>query len=841
MPTLPDIESIPRGGVQSAQGIAGYQPVDWRQSSMAGQEMGDAGRDLEQAADTIAQTNERQDALVAQSATNSLRQTTVGLQYDPDNGFANVKEGGTVGPQFVDAYRQKFNTATQGIRSQLTNPNQQRMFDQQAGIVGLQFKQALLEHQGQQTELFNRTTDNDTVTLALRSMAARPLDDLNFATGMAQINATLDAAGKRRGLSDATVQTLRDQSFDAAYNTRISSVLNGIPGVVQSNPYLAEKMFHQVQDQLGPQSQVVLAGQVQKGIQQVQQRDLAQSILAGRLPTTPDVLAPIVAGTQPMAAVVENMESGGNPNAVSPKGAQGAMQVMPATSTDPGFGVRPAQLGADGKPLPGELERVGRDYLGAMTARYDNPALVLAAYNAGPGTVDDWIAGTNTSGHNPNHVSIGDPRIGQISTAEWVNKIPFAETNHYVAAGLQQLGAARNDVVAADQAKVNPAQFAGTTGADGALPPVSRIAQPQAPTANDMKTRLPGMMAAARDSWLQAYPNDIVGADGAATRVASYAQLAISAQQAQQESARDTLTRALVGPAPDGSQRATTMDQLLADPQTKAAWNAATPEVQMAIQDRLKAGGDPPRTAATQAKVYELMGQYVNDREGFASTDLSPLIAKLPFSDFDKVAGLQMAARNKTELDAERSNNMIHALSLATDYALRPAGIKVPDKNTAAGSDRAKNYNIFSGALSDELDNFHAKNGRRPNDAEIIAIAKGLTATVHTPSFLLGNLYRNDIPAYQVTPDNIGSVTVDVPPLFRDGIVNAMKAKGATATEQQIQTAYLLHLKSTLAGYSPRSPVIAPQPAATEGASNAVPFKWPAQLPDPYPDLSFVP
>lgn len=81
-------------------------------------------------------------------------------------------------------------------------------------------------------------------------------------------------------------------------------------------------------------------------------------------------------------------ESGGNPNAVSPKGAMGLTQVMPATARDPGFGVRPL-----GDSSPEENVRFGRDYLTAMLERYPGrPDLALAAYNAGPGRADQWAA-----------------------------------------------------------------------------------------------------------------------------------------------------------------------------------------------------------------------------------------------------------------------------------------------------------------------------------------------------------------------------------------------------------------------------------------------------------------
>lgn len=80
-------------------------------------------------------------------------------------------------------------------------------------------------------------------------------------------------------------------------------------------------------------------------------------------------------------------ESGGDPNAVSPKGARGLMQVMPGTARAPGFGVRPSN------GTPADDARVGRDYRAAMQQKYGGDlAKMWAAYNAGPGAVDDAIA-----------------------------------------------------------------------------------------------------------------------------------------------------------------------------------------------------------------------------------------------------------------------------------------------------------------------------------------------------------------------------------------------------------------------------------------------------------------
>ncbi len=75
------------------------------------------------------------------------------------------------------------------------------------------------------------------------------------------------------------------------------------------------------------------------------------------------------------------VESGYQTNAVSPKGAIGLMQLMPATASE---------LGADPKILEQNVD-AGTRYLRDLLLKYDNHAYhALAAYNAGPGAVDKY-------------------------------------------------------------------------------------------------------------------------------------------------------------------------------------------------------------------------------------------------------------------------------------------------------------------------------------------------------------------------------------------------------------------------------------------------------------------
>jgi soluble lytic murein transglycosylase-like protein len=73
-------------------------------------------------------------------------------------------------------------------------------------------------------------------------------------------------------------------------------------------------------------------------------------------------------------------ESGGDPNALSRKGARGLMQLMPATAR---------LYGVNNAFDPEQNIRGASQYLRDLTDRYrDDLELVLAAYNAGPAAVD---------------------------------------------------------------------------------------------------------------------------------------------------------------------------------------------------------------------------------------------------------------------------------------------------------------------------------------------------------------------------------------------------------------------------------------------------------------------
>ena len=129
---------------------------------------------------------------------------------------------------------------------------------------------------------------------------------------------------------------------------------------------------------------------------------------------------------------IEKIESGGNPNAVSSKGARGLMQVMPSTARKPGYGVKPAK-----NESKEEYVRVGKDYAKAMYRKFNGDIeAVLAAYNMGPGATEKWIEGGRDKSKLPRETKNYIPKVkkelitlnkknqGRVQMAGVLTKVP---------------------------------------------------------------------------------------------------------------------------------------------------------------------------------------------------------------------------------------------------------------------------------------------------------------------------------------------------------------------------------------------------------------------------------
>lgn len=204
-----------------------------------------------------------------------------------------------------------------------------------------------------------------------------------------------------------------------------AKVLSGIhSGVVDaktlSDPVAAAAYLHAHQAEMLPTDSAKLIDSLYRPLLEREASAVVDGYASAAAGTEPAVAVPAGGGSVSarMIAITAQSESGNRDYAngrlvTSPKGAQAAMQTMPATQRDPGYGVTPAR-----DDSVEEKNRVGRDYLAALARKYGDPAKAWAAYNAGPGRLDAAL------------------RDGG---SQWLARLP-AETQGYVRKNMAMLG-----------------------------------------------------------------------------------------------------------------------------------------------------------------------------------------------------------------------------------------------------------------------------------------------------------------------------------------------------------------------------------------------------------------
>ena len=131
---------------------------------------------------------------------------------------------------------------------------------------------------------------------------------------------------------------------------------------------------------------------------------------------------------KPLVLAIVRQESAFDVAAVSSSDARGLMQLKPST----------AKQVAKTLSLPFSADRLlvdanfnltlGTTYLDKMLDKFSGSyVLSIAAYNAGPNRVAQWLA------------EHGDPRDGSIDVVDWIELIPFGETRNYVQRVLENL------------------------------------------------------------------------------------------------------------------------------------------------------------------------------------------------------------------------------------------------------------------------------------------------------------------------------------------------------------------------------------------------------------------
>ena len=123
-----------------------------------------------------------------------------------------------------------------------------------------------------------------------------------------------------------------------------------------------------------------------------------------------------------MVHAIARQESEFDRTRVSHAGARGMMQLMPGTAREEAGKIGVQYMSASLTESPSYNIRLGDAHFARLMDRYNGAyPLAIAAYNAGPGRVNEWLRLN------------GDPRTGAVDWVSWIEQIPANfETRYYV-------------------------------------------------------------------------------------------------------------------------------------------------------------------------------------------------------------------------------------------------------------------------------------------------------------------------------------------------------------------------------------------------------------------------
>jgi Transglycosylase SLT domain len=313
------------------------------------------------------------------------------------------------GKSLVDEYEGKFNEALGKLEQDLGNDAQKAMFRETAGSMRAQMRGLLNEHtlsefRGHKVSELDGTSETAKRGIPLHYNRTEPggMIDQYIQTIEASVREKARLLGQSQELADNVAR----REISGAHRLALRTALE------KNDVTFADGYLKKYRDSMEPDDILAVQGTITK------EMDQRQAFAAASTAVT--LVAPRLAPTDwdRVVNITIQTESAGNPNAVSPKGAKGLMQVMPATAKSPGFGIKPSN------GTPEDDVRLGKEYLSAMLKRYEGDmSKAWAAYNAGPGALDDAMKRAGAS---------------RTPGADWLTLMP-GETQAYVTKNMKAL------------------------------------------------------------------------------------------------------------------------------------------------------------------------------------------------------------------------------------------------------------------------------------------------------------------------------------------------------------------------------------------------------------------
>jgi soluble lytic murein transglycosylase len=414
MPVVPTYENL-RTGVAGPAGGQFNAPSGPSGSEIAGQQMQQLGQAVQGAGDMAARMQmdiqQQLNQTRVDDALNRVKEEQMRLTHDKELGYSNLRGVQALdradGKPLSDEYADKLKTAISTTAGSLGNDVQRRAFEMHANDMLTGFRGQVMAHEAQEMKTYQASVSEGVISTAQREIAVNWQNPQAVEAATKRIGAHTYRMAQLQGKSAEWADMMARKMESDGHTLALGAALDA-GKLDYAQQYLKTYGARMdANDLLRMQGVMLKVEDTHVAAAAVKQVFEAEQPRAN--PTDFDRLVAITLKTE------SNGKRYGKDGQLltSPKGAQGEMQVMPGTNRDPGFGVKPARDSS-----PEELARVGRDYLGAMLKRYNgDPAKAWAAYNAGPGRLDDALKRAGGS---------------RGAGADWLTFMP-AETQAYVA------------------------------------------------------------------------------------------------------------------------------------------------------------------------------------------------------------------------------------------------------------------------------------------------------------------------------------------------------------------------------------------------------------------------
>lgn len=377
---------------------------------------GDGGRaagEVANALGNVAVGLQREQDLADQTrvdeALNKWKEYELDLTFNPESGYTTQKGAQAMyrpsGKPLTEEYYENANKYSTDLENSLGNDRQKALYRQKVNDQLTQFRGGLMRYEGQEFRNYQVSVQDGKIATEARTIASYYNDPDKINQSVASIKQSVYTAGRLQGMSAEEINARTAEMVSKAHIGAIAQAMD------QGNVLYADQYLKTYKEQLTPEDMLRVRSKIGEQVETAVATQLANQVFVrvetAENPTDMDRVLQITMQT----------ESGGRRYGsdgkmlTSPKGAKGEMQVMDATNRDPGFGVTPAK-----DDTPDERARVGREYMGAMVKKYEGDLTrAWAAYNAGPGRVDEAMAAAAKEG-NP---------------SAWLSKLP-KETQDYV-------------------------------------------------------------------------------------------------------------------------------------------------------------------------------------------------------------------------------------------------------------------------------------------------------------------------------------------------------------------------------------------------------------------------